>query len=82
MRERDNYRHGDHNVICDYSGFKFKRSECRYTWDGFLVNKRFWEPRHPQDFVKVRGEQQSVPDTRPEESDNFLTTNEVTRSSL
>lgn len=76
------YRHGDHNVICDYSGRKFKRSECSYTWDGFLVYKGYWEERHPQDFVRSRGDKQTVPDTRPESADDFLTTNEVTAESL
>lgn len=41
-------RTGNHNVISDYSGFKFKRSEMRYTWDGKLVHKSEWEPKQPQ----------------------------------
>lgn len=71
------YKHCDYNVVCDYSGFEFKRSECRYTWDGLLVYKKYWEPRHPQDYVKSRGDKQTVPDSRPEAADRFLTTNEV-----
>lgn len=82
MRKRNDYKHGDYNVICDYSGRKVKRSECQYTWDGFLVHHDYWEPRHPQDFVKSRGDKQTVPDSRPEPDDYFLTTNEVTAESL
>ena len=46
------YKAGDWSVICDYSGFKCKRSECRRTWDGNIVRKDFWEARQPQDFVR------------------------------
>lgn len=73
---------GDWNVICDYSGFKILRSEARMTWDGYLVKKEFWEPRQPQDFVKGRKDDQTVPITRSEQSDKFLTNNEVSRDDL
>jgi len=82
MRERDNYKHGDWNVICDYSGQKIKRSEARYTWDGHLVKAEFWEPRHPQDFLRGVKDQQAVKDARPEGDNDFLTTNAVTADSL
>ena len=59
------YKHGDHLMICDYSGFKFHASEMRKTWDGYWVHKRFWEPRHPQDFVRATEDDQSVDDARP-----------------
>lgn len=78
----NNYKHGDHNVICDYSGFKVKRSDCRLTWDGYLVRKDLWEPRHPQDFLKARGDKQSVDISRPEKTDSFLDTNDVTADNL
>lgn len=60
------YKHGDWNVICDRCGFKFKRSECRYEWNGLLVCKDDWEPRHPQDFVRGVADRQAVPDARPD----------------
>ena len=82
MRERNNYRHGDHNVICEYSGFKIKRSEARYTWDGHLVKEEFWEPRHPQDFLRGKADNQAVRDARPEGDNDFISTNEVTADSL
>lgn len=66
---RDHYVHGDYNVICDASGFKRKRSECRRQWNGLLVSNEFWEPRHPQDFVRGKIDDQSVPDPRPESVD-------------
>lgn len=73
---------GDYNIVCDFSGFKIKRSEARKTWDGYLVKKEFWEPRQPQDFVRGKKDNQSVAIARPEQEDQFLTDNEVTRDSL
>jgi len=59
----------DYNVICDASGFVCKRSECKYTWDGYLVRKDFWEPRHTQDVLPSKDDRQDLPDARPERSD-------------
>ena len=63
------YKHGDYNVICDHSGWKVKRSECRLQWNGLLVRKDLWEPRHPQDFVRASTDDQSVDIARPEQDD-------------
>jgi len=76
------YREGDYNVICELSGFKAKRSQCRKTWDGYLVRRDFWEPRHPQDRVTAIPERQGVKDARPEAADRFLTAGEVTPDDL
>jgi hypothetical protein len=78
------YVPGDWYVICDYSGFKIKRSEARMTWDGYLVKACFWEPRQPQDFVRGTRDKISVTpgQTRGESTDDFLTDNEVTVDSL
>ena len=78
------YKSGDHYCICDYSGFKIKRSEARMTWDGYLVRSDFWEPRQPQDFVRGRRDKISVApgQTRGESTDDFLTDNEVTAGDL
>lgn len=54
-------------TICAYSGFRIRDGdEVRRTWDGHLVLARFWEPRHPQDFVRAR------PDTRETPSQGML----------
>ena len=66
IRSRKNkYIAGDYNVISDYSGQKLKRSECRFTWDGWLVGKEEWEPKQPQLDIKGRDEKIGVPDSRP-----------------
>lgn len=42
------YRPGDHYVQCDRCGFKRYASECRMTWEGWLVcGDTCWEEKHP-----------------------------------
>ena len=62
---KDKFRLGEHLVQCDLSGFTYYASDTRKTWDGFIVGKDQWEPRHPQDFVEVRADRQYVIDARP-----------------
>lgn len=69
---RDRYKHGDHNVICDRTGFKVKASETRKEWNGLRVWKNVWEPRDPQDLIKGRTDKQAVYDPRPEGTDSFI----------
>ena len=78
----DDYRSGDHYVICDFSGWKTRRSEARKMWNGLLVHHRFWEPRHPLDTVRTKRDHQAVADPRPEATDSFVTTNQVQASDL
>jgi hypothetical protein len=52
----------DYLVVCDASGFVCKKSETRMQWNGMLVRKDLWEPRHPQDFIKSK-----VDSSRPKE---------------
>ena len=52
MGRADYLRDGDWNAICDECGKKFKASQLKLRWDGFMVCQRDWEPRHPQDFVR------------------------------
>lgn len=72
----------DYRVICDRSGFYAWRSQCRKTWDGKLVLKRFWWPRNPLDFAPREVDAQPLQDPRPEGTDNFLSVNEVQPSDL
>lgn len=78
----DTYIPGDYYVICDYSGFKIRRSEARKMWNGLIVHERFWEPRHPLDMIRSKRDKQTVADPRPEQTDRFLSVNEVTADSL
>lgn len=79
---RNEYVHGDYNVICDRSGFKVKASDTQLEWNGLRVRKADWEQRQPQDFVKGRADRQTVPDSRPEQTDVFLSPGDVTPGDL
>lgn len=64
-------------AICDISGFEFPLSELVKTWDGFLAHPRWADTqRHPQDYVTGRRES-TLPYSRPEAADVFLTTNQI-----
>lgn len=76
------YRAGSHNVICDRTGLKVKRSDCVREWNGLLVRRQSFEERHPQDFVRSFEDDQSVLDPRSEGEDTFLADNEVTVDDL
>jgi hypothetical protein len=65
------YKKGSWNVIDDVSGFKHKAHRLRKRWDGVYVSKDNWEPRHPQDFLRARKDNMSVPWTRPRPGDLF-----------
>ena len=69
-------------AICDRSGFEYPHDTLVRTWDGLMVHPSHWEPRHPQDFVRAVREVQTLPWARPEATDVFVATNEVTAASL
>lgn len=84
MRTRlsNKYKPGDHLVTCDRCGFTIYGSESKKTWDGLIVCPDDWEPRHPQDFVRAKPDNQSVADARPAPEPYYLGANEVTPESL
>lgn len=69
---RNYLKWGDWNAICDVCGFKHKASEMTERWDGLMVGKECWEPRHPQDFLRVRLDDPSVPWVRTDPADQFI----------
>lgn len=66
------YIRGDFWRICEVCGFKCRSSETSKRWDGLIVCREDFEPRHPQDFVRGRKDRQNVPDPRPEPTDVFI----------
>lgn len=66
------YDKGNWEAICDSCGRRYKASQLRLRWDGFMVCKDDWEPRQPQDFVRAKIDIQSVPWTRPEPTNTFV----------
>lgn len=69
MRDRsrdDGFKPGDNWVIDDRTGERIRASEARKEWTGAIVDEDDWEPRHPQDFVRGRRDNQRVSDPRPD----------------
>lgn len=67
---------GDHNVISDISGFKYKSSEM--VWQQgisgrILVHKSEYSPVNPQLYFKPKSEDISVKDARPRQAYKFYT---------
>jgi hypothetical protein len=76
------YKPSEHLAICDSCGYRFHSSELRKDWRGFMVCKKDYEPRHPQDFVTSSPDKISVKDPRPEVADIFLEPSDVTPEDL
>jgi len=72
----------DYLVICDRSGFRAWRSQCKKEWDDKIVLKRFWRRRNPLDFAPPAITSEPIADPRPEGTDYFVSVNEVKASDL
>jgi hypothetical protein len=49
-----------------------KSSKARHRWDGFIVCDADFEHRHPQDFIRTKPDNQTVPFSRPKETPQFV----------
>jgi hypothetical protein len=63
---------GEWNCICDRCGFEFKSGQLKKEWTGLMVCAPCWEPRHPQDLLRVPRETIAPPWTRPEATETFI----------
>lgn len=59
------FKSGDFLRVDDRSGFTVYASQTKREWTNNIVDKGLWEPRHPQDLVKGRPDNQAVPEPRP-----------------
>ncbi len=65
---------GKWNIICQRCGVKYKNDEVEKEWTGLLVcKKKCLETRHPQDFVRGRPDNMSVPYSNSPPTDVFTT---------
>jgi hypothetical protein len=71
-----------YRAICDRCGFEYPASKLKLEWTGLRVCSADFERRHPQEFVRGRADNQTVPWSRPEPEDVFLTPNQVTADDL
>lgn len=65
----DYFKKGDWNAICDVCGFKFKASQLRKRWDGFMVCSVDYEERHPQDLLRIPRSERPLPWARPPQNE-------------
>lgn len=66
------YKPGQWKAICDVCGFEFYSSELKKRWDGLMVCSSDFEHDHPQKYLRVKEEYNSVPWTRVEPADTFI----------
>ncbi len=59
------YASGEWNLLCDVCAKKIKSSEALHRWDGLIVCKDDFEPRHSLDFVRTKHDKIAVPYSRP-----------------
>jgi len=66
------FKLGSYNVICDRCRQKYKRDDCRKEWNGLLVCKFCWDPKHPwleplPQVIDGKG----MPDARPRPNETY-----------
>lgn len=57
----------DSNTICDFTGFKVKKSGVIRQWEGWYGIPEAWRPRQPQDFPVVPIKQKIYKNVRNEQ---------------
>lgn len=59
------YKPGSFYRICDRTGFAIRAERTQMEWNNLIVDRRVFEPRQPQDFVRGVNDDQTVPYARP-----------------
>ena len=59
------YKPGSFYRICDRTGFAIRAERTQMEWQNLIVDRRVYEARQPQDFVKGVADNQTVPNPRP-----------------
>lgn len=72
MGRRNYYKPGSYYLIDDRTGFATPVERMRMEWNGLMVREQSWEVRQPQDFVRGRVDNQSVPIARPRTPPRFI----------
>lgn len=72
MGTKLHYKPGSFYRICDRTGFAVRAEHTRKQWNNIIVRDRSFEERQPQDFVRGRRDDQTVPQPRPRQVNVFL----------
>lgn len=67
------WRSGEWWALCDFCGLPYHASELTKDWQGFMACRKDLTARNPQDFVRPRIEDVSVPWTRPDDTQGDIT---------
>lgn len=59
------YIPGSFYRICDRTGFAIRAERTQREWNNLIVDRRVFEARQPQDFVRGVNDDQTVPFARP-----------------
>src|SRR5580704_5290348 len=66
------YKPGSFYRIDERTGFAERAEHTRKQWNNIIVREQSFEERQPQDFVRGRRDDQTVPDPRPRSANVFL----------
>lgn len=66
------YKPGGFYRICDRTGFAVRAGRTRKQWNNIIVREQSFEERQPQDFVRGRRDDQTVPEPRPRQVPVYL----------
>jgi hypothetical protein len=66
------YKPGSYYRIDDRTGFAVRAENTRKQWNNIIVREQSFEERQPQDFVRGRRDDQTVPEPRPRSANVFL----------
>ena len=74
---RNRYVRGQHNVIDDITGMKYKSGQMQKLSGeqaGLLTRSLDWNPAHPQLKIRSRTDRQTVQNARLRQTEQFITT--------
>jgi hypothetical protein len=66
------YKPGSFYRVDDRTGFPERAENTKKQWNNIYTRERSFESRQPQDFVRGRKDDQTVPDARPLSQNVFL----------
>ncbi len=66
------YKPGSFYRADDRTGFVTRAGETKEEWTGMIVDRKVWEARQPQDFVRGVADDQTVPSARPDPPPAFV----------
>lgn len=76
------FKRGTYKVRCDLSGTLVNSDQVRKMWNGLIVRKELWTPRHPQDKMAKPTPERKPAHPRPEGEPEFIEATDITAEDL